>query len=170
MSNPIFIIGTANGGRKTHEMVYEIVGDNGSPIIDLNDIEMSHYDYAHSNSGDDFLPLMKKIIDNHDIIVLATPVYWYSVSSIMKVFLDRITDLLTIEKDMGRNLRGKKLYLLASGGRLPDYFENPIADTCEYLGLEYLGCSFHCSSVDFEEYKDNESQIKKARKILFSNR
>ncbi|MCP4458779.1 MAG: NAD(P)H-dependent oxidoreductase [Cytophagales bacterium] len=39
---------------------------------------------------------------------MATPVYWYSMSGIMKVFLDRIYDVLTIEKELGRKLHGKK--------------------------------------------------------------
>lgn len=169
MSNPIVILGTARGGKKTHEMVEEVYSGRDCPIIDLNEIEISHYDYEHKNKDDDFIPLIRNIIDNHEVIVLATPVYWYSVSSIMKVFLDRITDLLTIEKDLGRKLRGKKLYMLVSGGHIPDYFELPISDTCNYLGMEYLGCSFICSVKDFDEYQNNESEIERARKILFSN-
>lgn len=169
MTKPIIIIGTAKGGKRTHEMAEAVIDGKNCDIVDLNDIAMSHYDYAHENRKDDFIPLMQNIIDNHEIIVLATPIYWYSVSSIMKVFLDRITDLLTIEKDMGRKLRGKKLYLLASGGDLPEYFELPIADTCAYLGMEYLGCSFHCSVPAFDNDKNNESEIKKAQRIIFEN-
>ena len=169
MNNPIVILGTAKGVRKTHEMVDEVVAGKNCPIVDLNDIEMSHYDYEHKNKDDDFIPLMKRIIEQHDTIILATPVYWYSVSSIIKVFLDRITDLLTIERDLGRKLRGKKLYMLVSGRHLPDYFEPPISDTCKYLGMEYLGSSFICSVKDFEEYQSNQAEIEKAKKILFEN-
>lgn len=168
MKNTIFIIGTARGGKKTHEMADEVISGRDIPVVDLNDIEMSHYDYEHENKGDDFIPLMKRIIENHDTIVLATPVYWYSVSSVLKVFLDRITDLLTIEKDLGRKLRGKKLYMLVSGGYLPEYFESPIADTCKYLGMEYLGSSFICSIQDAQA-QNNDSEIAKAKKILFED-
>lgn len=56
----------------------------------------------------DYLNLMKQILDKYETLILATPVYWYSMSGIMKVFFDRLTDLLTIEKEFGRKLRGKK--------------------------------------------------------------
>lgn len=168
MKDPIVIIGSARGGKKTHEMLEAVISGRDCPVVDLNDIEMSHYDYEHKNKGDDFIPLMKRIIDNHDTIILATPVYWYSVSAVIKVFLDRITDLLTIEKDLGRKLRGKKLYMLVSGGYFPDYFEPPIADTCKYLGIEYLGSSFVCSIQD-SQAQNNDTEIAKAIKILFEN-
>ncbi len=51
---------------------------------------------------------MNDIVDKYDVLIFATPVYWYSMSGIMKVFFDRITDLLTIKKDIGRKLKGKK--------------------------------------------------------------
>ena len=56
---------------------------------------------------------MKTIISKYDTIIFATPVYWYSMSGILKVFIDRITDLLTIEKELGRKLRGKKMAVVS---------------------------------------------------------
>lgn len=62
-----------------------------------------------NSRNDDYLNLMKQILDKYETLILATPVYWYSMSGIMKVFFDRLTDLLTIEKELGRKLRGKKI-------------------------------------------------------------
>lgn len=66
-------------------------------------------DYEHQNSNDDYLKLMKEIIKKYDTLIFTLPIYWYSMSGIMKVFFDRIADLLTFEKELGRQLRGKKM-------------------------------------------------------------
>lgn len=49
-------------------------------------------------------------------IILATPVYWYSMSALMKTFIDRWGDLLDIRKDIGRRLTNKELYIITSFG------------------------------------------------------
>ena len=84
---------------------------------------------------------MTRLIDNYDVLILATPVYWYSMSAIMKTFLDRFTDLLTIEKDLGRKLRGKGMAVIScsNGGNLGDYFWLPFSKSASYLGMIYLG-------------------------------
>jgi multimeric flavodoxin WrbA len=51
----------------------------------------------------------------HDAIVFATPVYWYAMSGLMKVLFDRFTDLVTVRKDLGRRLRGRRVFLIACG-------------------------------------------------------
>lgn len=88
-----------------------------------------------------FLPLMQKIIANYDTFIFATPVYWYSMSGIMKVFWDRMTDLITIEKDLGRQLRGKNMAVLScsNGNNLGENFWLPFTESADYLGMHYLG-------------------------------
>lgn len=49
------------------------------------------------------------------MFVFATPVYWYAISSLIKIFFDRITDCLKIEKEAGRKLRGKAMAMLSCG-------------------------------------------------------
>ena len=109
--------------------------------IDLNEYHFSYYDYKHQNRDDDFLPLMRHLIKTYDTLILATPVYWYSMSGIMKVFFDRISDLLTIEKELGRKLRTKKMACIsASGGNdLGELFWLPFRESALYLGMQYLG-------------------------------
>ncbi|MEZ4804274.1 MAG: NAD(P)H-dependent oxidoreductase [Bacteroidia bacterium] len=69
------------------------------------------------------------------------PVYWYAMSGIMKVFFDRLSDLLTIEKDLGRQLRGKNMAVVSvsNGNNLGDAFWLPFKSTAEYLGMHYIG-------------------------------
>jgi hypothetical protein len=45
----------------------------------------------------------------------------------MKIFIDRLSDFLTISKEDGHKLRGKKLFVIASfGASLPQAFTAPL--------------------------------------------
>jgi hypothetical protein len=57
------------------------------------------------------------------------------------VFFDRTTDLLTIEKDRGRKLRGKSMAAISSSGcgESGENFCLPFSESAEYLGIKYLG-------------------------------
>ena len=122
--------------------------------VDLNDYRFDYYDYEGKNRGDDFLPLMRKLIENYDVFIFLTPVYWYAMSGIMKVFFDRITDLLSIEKDLGRKLRGKSMAALSVslGGNLGEHFWLPFSESANYLGMNYLG---HLHTFEEEDETEN---------------
>ena len=137
----VIIVGTSRKEGETLEVAGYINDQTGWPVIDLNDYQFSYYDYEHLNREDDFLPLMKDLISKYDTLLLATPVYWYNMSGIMKVFFDRLTDLITIEKDWGRKLRGKSLACVANSNsrELGEYFWMPFIHTAEYLGMHFLG-------------------------------
>lgn len=96
----VIISGSARNDGDTAALTDQLVEKTGWDLIRLNDFHFSYYDYQHQNRDDDFLSLMKQLIHGYDTIIFATPVYWYAMSGIMKVFFDRFTDLLTIEKDL----------------------------------------------------------------------
>jgi multimeric flavodoxin WrbA len=137
----IIILGTSRNDGDTSQVVSTLKEISTWDLIDLNNYQFSYYDYAHQNAGDDFIPLMRNIIATYDTLVFATPVYWYSMSGIMKVFFDRLADLLEIEKDLGRKLRGKNMAVLSCsiGNNLGESFWLPFKETSKYLGMHYLG-------------------------------
>lgn len=139
--NKLIILGSSRKDGDTKRIVDELITISNWDFIDLSDYNFSYYDYQHNNLHDDFLSLMRKIIDNYDVLIFATPVYWYSMSGIMKVFFDRITDLLDIEKELGRKLRNKSMAVLSCslGDNLGEYFWLPFSETAKYLGMNYLG-------------------------------
>ena len=109
-------------------------------LIDLCECNIGQYDYENKNQSDDFLKTFRKIVE-YDLIIFATPVYWYSMSGTMKTFFDRITDCLKTEKETGRKLRGKNMATICCGS---DSFENegffiPFEKSAEYLGMNYFG-------------------------------
>jgi len=146
----LIILGSSRNDGDTKSLTNELVRKSNWDLIDLNDYNISYFDYEHKNANDDYLTLMRQIIDKYDTLIFATPVYWYSMSGIMKVFFDRITDLLTIEKELGRKLRGKKMAVMSCsiGNNLGDTFWLPFSETANYLGMEYIG---HIHTVTGEE-------------------
>ncbi len=149
----LIILGSSRKDGDTKKVVDELISISGWDLVDLNDYNISYYDYEHKNMDDDYLPLMLKIIADYDVLIFATPVYWYSMSGIMKVFFDRITDLLKNEKDLGRKLRGKGMAVVScsSGGNLGEHFWHPFTATAEYLGMNYLGNAHTNAEVDESE-------------------
>lgn len=148
----VIILGSSRSDGNTTRIVNTIAKQENIDIVDLNDYNFSYFDYDFKNKQDDFLPLIKKIIENYETFIFATPVYWYSMSGIMKVFLDRFSDLLIIEKETGRKLRGKKVAVISNSlDKELDYdFYMPFRKSSNYLGMKYLG-NKHFDSKGSEE-------------------
>lgn len=148
-NNPLIIFGSSRSDGDTERAIRTVFGNSISiPLIDLNTLNISYYDYHHKNSDDDFLSLAEKMTQ-HNPLILATPVYWYTMSAIMKTFLDRWSDLLDIKKDMGRQLRGKSIFVITSYVvNLPKGFEDPFSQTAEYMGMHYGGCYYFNANTD----------------------
>lgn len=149
------VLGTARRQGNTAQLCRHVsrhlagATPSAQPVLfDLADYDIGGYDYTHNNRHDDFLPLIRRIMACGRI-VLATPMYWYAASGTMKTFLDRLSDLLSIEKDLGRQLRGKRAALLATGGDTspPPCFEDVFRLTWQYLGVDYDGM-LYCDCGD----------------------
>lgn len=142
-SKPLIILGSSRSSGDTFKALQTLFASELSsiPLVDLNELSISYYDYAHRNIGDDFIPLAEKMV-THNPLILATPVYWYTMSAIMKTFIDRFTDLLDIKKDLGRKLRGKSLFVVTAHHGEFNGFEDAFRQTAHYLGMHYGGCFY----------------------------
>jgi len=120
--------------------------------LDLLDYNIGPYDYQHRNRQDDFLELMEHLVGDYQKMVFATPVYWYAMSGLLKNFFDRITDLLDMEKELGRKLRGKGMAVMSSsnGDHLNEAFWLPFQATANYLGMHFCG-GLHTVSNEYNE-------------------
>ncbi|RLD26440.1 MAG: FMN reductase [Bacteroidetes bacterium] len=139
-SNSIIIMGSSRSSGETRNMAEELAALTGSTIIDLREKNISYFDYDHKNLDDDFFSTMEEVLQ-YDNIVFATPVYWFSMSAIMKTFFDRFSDLLHQRKDLGYQMKEKNMFLLtnSSTALLTRHFETPFEDTAKYLSMEYKG-------------------------------
>jgi multimeric flavodoxin WrbA len=141
MNKTVIVQGSSRSDGDTNTVVNYIASKHGYDIIDLYQNKIGHYDYEFKNGDDDFLPTITKIIEAYDVIIFATPVYWYSMSGILKVFFDRISDLLVNHKTLGRQLRGKQMAMIScsTADDLKDGFDMPFKESAHYLGMTYLG-------------------------------
>lgn len=140
-SRKVIIVGSSRNIGNTSKITEAISNQFNIDVINLNNYQFSYYDYESKNREDDFLLLMRTIISNYDTLIFATPIYWYSMSGIMKVFFDRFSDLIRIEKPIGRQLRGKEFAVISNSEENEiDYdFYLPFRKSAEYLGMKYIG-------------------------------
>jgi len=136
----LIILGSARKDSHTRTLLKTVFADTPHDLIDLLDYNIATFDYdAKYPSSDQFGEVIQKMIDANTII-FATPVYWYSMSGMMKTFFDRFTDLVSVEKEKGRKLAGKRTFLFSVGAASepPMGFEVPFSDTSAYLDMNYI--------------------------------
>ena len=141
----LVILGSNRKNSLTEQITRKALGQTQFDLIDLLDHTIAHYNYdGHYPGNDEFEAVINKALA-YDNIIFATPVYWYSMSGVMKVFFDRLTDLITIKKDLGRRLKGKSASMIAAGADqvIPEGFEVPFKHTAAYLGIQYKGCTYY---------------------------
>jgi multimeric flavodoxin WrbA len=112
-------------------------------LVDIGARRIGYYSYTYAHAGDDFLGLVEEAIA-HRVWVIATPLYWYTMSAQAKTLLDRFSDLLEERKDLGHRLRGIRLAILCAGADAdaPENFAQPFELTAQYLGMPFLGCHY----------------------------
>jgi multimeric flavodoxin WrbA len=150
MKSTLTLFSSARRRGNTGRLIDRVAGELGLEVVDLGEKNIAPYTYDHLHRGDDFEPLMTHLLAFEQLI-FASPVYWYSVSPAMKVFLDRISDYLDLPEllDQGRRLRGKTGFVLCTSiMEAPDApFIDAFRQTFEYLGMRYGGY-LHANCVD----------------------
>jgi multimeric flavodoxin WrbA len=142
MLSTIALFSSARRRGNTGRLLDRVAHELGIEVVDLASRRIQPYDYEHLNRGDDFEPLMQHVL-RHEQLLFATPIYWSAVSPALKVFLDRISDLLELPDLLasGRRLRGKKAYVLCTSinAEPSSAFAGAFLETFEYLGMQYAG-------------------------------
>jgi len=143
MSKIAIVLGSSRGDGHTRQLCNYLLESVDAHLIDLNTKSIGHFDYNFENKNDDFLPTITELINNYDLLIFATPVYWYSMSGTLKDFFDRITDLLKNHKNLARKLKGISMAVLScsSGEDLDDSFALPFIKSAEYLDMKFIS---HC--------------------------
>jgi multimeric flavodoxin WrbA len=163
-TTPLIILGSVRKESDTKRFVDLIFNGLNFTLIDLLDLKIFNYDYEHHYPADDQYDMVVQEILKHQLVIFATPVYWYSMSALMKTLFDRFSDLVTYKKTTGRNLKGKSTALIAVGAekKLPEGFEIPFNCTSSYLDMNFLGTIYYCTEDD----KPVDHSIKNFRSLL----
>ena len=149
------VLGTSRREGNTAKLVNDFISncEHQVSLYQLSDFHILPYDYEFANQTDDFSTMIDEVVTKHDVILLASPIYWYSPSAQMKVFMDRLTDLLEINKPLGRQLKGKAAGVIATGvDEQPAHsFEQIFSLTFEYLHMRYLGMIYESCPEENDE-------------------
>jgi len=114
---------------------------------------------------DDMQPLYRRFIEA-DLVVLATPIYWWCISAQLKLFVDRLYGLNCA--DHPERWRGKKLALVfthqeehpCSGAEIARKMFDEIAD---YTEMKIAGDLRYSS--DEKHVRDSPAKLKEARAL-----
>ncbi|TDN38121.1 NADPH-dependent oxidoreductase [Hymenobacter sp. UV11] len=142
---PLVLLASARSAGHTAALVRHVFAPADCVVTDLLAMSLAPYSYTgHYPPGDAFSELTRQLLA-HETLVLATPVYWYAMSGLLKTFFDRLTDLTTRDKSLGRQLRGKRVLLLATGtdAALPPGFEEPFRRTARYFDMAFGGSLYY---------------------------
>lgn len=107
------------------------------PIIDKR-----HAEEGFSNINDDYNAIIDRILP-HDILIFSTPIYWYSMTGIMKNFIDRWSQTLRDPDypDFKALMSSKKAYVIAVGGDEPYIKGLPMIQQFQYI-FDFIGTTF----------------------------
>ncbi|SDQ80388.1 flavodoxin family protein [Virgibacillus salinus] len=133
---------------------------------DIHSIE----DLRHTQGGfyevdDDYNSIIDRIIP-HDILVFATPIYWFGMSGTLKNFIDRWSQTMRDASypDFKNSMAAKKAYVITVGGDNPYLKGLPLIQQFQYI-FDFIGTSF-------EDYIIGEANrpgdIFQDKKALFS--
>jgi multimeric flavodoxin WrbA len=161
MTNAIVLFGSSRRHGNTGRLVDHIGSGLDIEVVDLGKLRISPFDYEHQNRNDDFEPLMQRVLE-FDHLIVASPVYWYSVSPPVKIFLDRISDYLDIPEllEEGRRLRGKTGHIVCTSiyESAPSSFVDALKATFEYLGMHFGGM-LHANCREGYSRSSYESEV-----------
>jgi len=165
MPEILIINGSARLNGDTQKYISRLLEGRDYQQINLLEHYFLPYHYNNQYPPDDQFEGFAKEILYHKHIVFATPVYWYAMSGRMKNFFDRLTDWVTSKKEVGRNLKGKTVKLIAVGtdGDLPDGFTTPFIRTAAYLEMDFKGYQYF-NSADLI----TDDELTEIRKSFFS--
>ncbi|NMH73970.1 flavodoxin family protein [Bacillus sp. RO2] len=139
------------------------------PIVD-----MRHDEKGFQDRKDDYNALLKRILQ-HDTLIFATPIYWYSMSGMMKNFVDRWSHTMRDANfpDFKAQLSTKNAYIIAVGGDSPSIKGLPMIEQFKYI-FEFMGMEFKGYIIgkgnqpgDIHEDKVALFQAEQLRKELF---
>ncbi|WP_010095173.1 flavodoxin family protein [Ornithinibacillus scapharcae] len=146
MSIMIIYGGTRENGNT------EVLTETAVEGLNVERIHLKDYtilpieDLRHSVDGfhkvnDDYYSIINQM-EKHDIIIFATPIYWYSMSGLMKNFIDRWSQTLKESNgDFKKKMATKKAYVIAVGGDEPQIKGLPMIQQFYYI-FDFVGVSF----------------------------
>ncbi|WP_327831956.1 flavodoxin family protein [Bacillus swezeyi] len=142
------ICGSSRKNGNTEALADQLIDGLGADKICLRDFHVRPVsDFRHSETRpyypeDDYRDLLSRVAEK-DIIIFATPIYWYGMSGLMKNFIDRWSQTL-IEKgreDFKQQMSRKTGYVIAVGDDEPHIKGLPLIQQFQYI-FNFMNMTF----------------------------
>lgn len=173
-SQVLGIIGSPRQGGNTEILVDEVLSgaESAGAIVKkviLNKLNInpcqacnSCYKTGKCMHDDDMLELLKKM-EESDIWVLGTPIYWWGPTAQFKAFLDRWVSIAR------STFQGKKVILaIPMGGGSESYAQHTVAmfeDIFSYLGMNHITTILAPGSDGRDAVRNSPQLVERARRI-----
>lgn len=142
--------GSSRENGNTESLTRAILKDLPHTHIHLREKEILPIeDKRHTEEGfqpvdDDFHEVIREVL-SHDLIIFATPLYWYGMSGSMKNFVDRWSQALRDSRyRFKEEMAQKSAYVVITGGDQPRLKGLPLIQQFQYI--------FGFMSMKFEGY------------------
>lgn len=126
-----------------------------SPCIDCRDCKKGDYVCTVADGMQEIYPKIQEA----DLVILGTPLYWYGPAGQMKLFIDRMRPFVANEK-----LKGKKGVVVVPSEEGPKACE-PLIEMFRlifaHLGMEFTGRVL-ATAYEAGEIRGNQEELKKA--------
>ncbi|WP_330942447.1 flavodoxin family protein [Bacillus velezensis] len=145
-------IAVINGGTRSGGNT-DILAEKAVQGFDVEHIHLRKYrirpveDLRHAQGGfrpvqDDCDSIIERILPC-DILVFATPIYWFGMSGTLKLFIDRWSQTLRDPRfpDFKQQMSAKQAYVTAVGGDNPKLKGLPLIQQFEHI-FHFMGMSF----------------------------
>ncbi len=168
------VIGSPRKGSNTDILVSQILkgaSENGhssekiylydvtiSPCIDCRKCKKGELICSIKDDMQEIYPKMQ----NADLIIFGTPIYWYGPTGPMKLLIDRMRPFIANEK-----LKGKKGIIVVpseEGSKACGPLIEMFRMSFEYLKMEFLG-EFLSKAYERGEIGKNQEELRKAYKF-----
>ena len=130
----LFINGSPNQSGNTSHLAQTLLKDHEYETLNL--VAYKIYSYGHSFNDDQFQEVLSKM-EEADVIVIGSPLYWHNLCGSVRNLLDRFYGLVRDE------LQGKTLYFLFQGAAPEKWMleagEYTIKRFAGLYGMKYAG-------------------------------
>lgn len=147
MSVAVIYGGTRQNGNTERLTEQAIEGFHAERIYLRDHNIQSIEDMRHSQDGfqeknDDYNSIIDRIL-SHNILIFSTPIYWYSMSGIMKNFIDRWSQTMRDPKypNFKKEMAKKKAFVIAVGGDNPTIKGLPMIQQFQHI-FDFMGIDF----------------------------
>ncbi|MET7601397.1 NAD(P)H-dependent oxidoreductase [Streptomyces avermitilis] len=167
----LFVLGSSRSNGNTELLARaaaeQLPGDVEQQWISLAghrlpDFGDQRHDTDHGRPEDDELALLLDATVAATDVVIASPLYWYSVSSHTKRYLDHWSDWLRVPGlDFKKTMAGRNLWgvtaLAADEPSVADPLAGTLNNTAAYLGMRFGGVLLGNGSAPGDVRKDTEA-------------